>query len=76
MMSGVMGLKDISKPTTAEQVARVVHRALTARKPKPRYQVGWDVRSTALFLKPLPTRLRDWLIQLALKRGAKKNRPT
>jgi NAD(P)-dependent dehydrogenase (short-subunit alcohol dehydrogenase family) len=76
MMSSVLGLKDIGKPASADQVARVIHKALTARKPKPRYQVGWDVRSATLFLRPLPTWLRDWLIQLALKRGAKRNRPT
>jgi NAD(P)-dependent dehydrogenase (short-subunit alcohol dehydrogenase family) len=42
-------------------VARAVEHALTARRPKTRYPIGWDAR-LALMLNLLPDRLRDWLI--------------
>ena len=45
-----------------EEVAKVVVRALTARRPKTRYLVGQDAKMGALLVKLLPDRLRDWLI--------------
>jgi hypothetical protein len=41
-----------------EVVARAVAHALTARKPKTRYLVGWDARIAVLFTL-VPDRLRD-----------------
>lgn len=46
-------------------VARAVEHALTARRPKNRYLVGWDARFVALF-RLLPSRLRDWIIATQL----------
>ena len=45
-----------------EQVAKVVARALTDKRPKTRYLVGQDAKMGALLIKLLPDRLRDWLI--------------
>lgn len=46
----------------AEEVAKVVVRALTAKRPKTRYLVGRDAKITAMLLKFLPDRARDWVI--------------
>ena len=53
-----------------EVVARAVTHALTARKPKTRYLVGWDARIAVLFTL-VPVRLRDRVIlrQAGLARG-------
>jgi hypothetical protein len=45
----------------ADQVATVVARALTVRRPRTRYLVGTDARITAMVAR-LPDRLRDRLI--------------
>jgi NAD(P)-dependent dehydrogenase (short-subunit alcohol dehydrogenase family) len=46
-------------------VARAIEHALTARRPKNRYLVGWDARFVTLF-RLLPSRLRDWIIATQL----------
>src|SRR5207248_11203483 len=53
-----------------EVVARAVAHALTARRPKTRYLVGWDARIGVLFTL-VPDRLRDrvMLRQAGLARG-------
>jgi NAD(P)-dependent dehydrogenase (short-subunit alcohol dehydrogenase family) len=51
----------------ADRVARVVERALTARRPRERYMVGATARGR-LLLEALPTRLRDWLITQGVRR--------
>jgi NAD(P)-dependent dehydrogenase (short-subunit alcohol dehydrogenase family) len=43
------------------KVVEVVEHAMTARRPKTRYAVGWDARLW-LLLNLLPDRCRDWLI--------------
>jgi NAD(P)-dependent dehydrogenase (short-subunit alcohol dehydrogenase family) len=48
-----------------DTVARVVERALTARRPRPRYLVGWDARLQAS-LRLLPVRARDRVMARAL----------
>lgn len=48
-------------------VATAVEHALTAPRPKTRYQVGRDAKSVRLFAL-LPDRLRDWLIAWRLPR--------
>jgi NAD(P)-dependent dehydrogenase (short-subunit alcohol dehydrogenase family) len=45
-----------------ERVARVIERALTARRPRLRYPVGWDARIASLFNPQLFTRLVDRLL--------------
>ncbi len=47
-----------------DAVARVVARALTARRPRTRYLVGPDARLAARLVAPLPDRLRDALLRL------------
>jgi NAD(P)-dependent dehydrogenase (short-subunit alcohol dehydrogenase family) len=42
-----------------EAVARVVERALTKPRPRPRYLVGLDAKAQALMTRFLPDRLRD-----------------
>lgn len=44
-----------------EKVAAKIHHALTARRPRTRYLVGWDARAGALATH-LPDRWRDWLL--------------
>lgn len=45
-----------------ERVARTIARALTARRPRTRYMVGWDTRLVALLTALLPTKVVDRLI--------------
>ncbi len=51
-----------------EAVAYAVAHALTAKRPKLRYLVGWDAKMGALLKTLLPARLRDWVILRASKR--------
>jgi short-subunit dehydrogenase len=53
------------KGPTADLVAKAVCRAATARRPRTRYCVPWDVCAMSL-LAHLPTRIRDWLVQRAM----------
>ncbi len=52
----------------ADEVAIVVERALTARRPRARYLVGRDARRRA-FVERLPTRLRDRVYERVLLRS-------
>jgi NAD(P)-dependent dehydrogenase (short-subunit alcohol dehydrogenase family) len=52
-----------------DRVARVVERALTARRPRPRYVVGADARGMILAQAVLPTRLFDRILRRALGLG-------
>jgi NAD(P)-dependent dehydrogenase (short-subunit alcohol dehydrogenase family) len=45
-----------------ERVARVIHRALTARRPRIRYVVGWDAHLALLLTHLLPYRVLDWIM--------------
>jgi NAD(P)-dependent dehydrogenase (short-subunit alcohol dehydrogenase family) len=51
-----------------EKVARVVERALTARRPKARYLVGWDAWARAHIEAVLPDRVRDGIVVRVLRR--------
>jgi hypothetical protein len=51
---------------SAEIVARVVEKALTAARPKTRYLVGTDAKLRALMVKLLPDRLSDKVLTWAL----------
>jgi len=59
-----------------ERVARVIHRALTVRRPSARYLVGSDARMLVM-LEWLPTRLRDALFTwiLGLRSSSVTRRP-
>jgi hypothetical protein len=46
-----------------DHVAKVVHHALTAAKPRTRYLVGKDAKLTARLAWLLPDRAMDWLIR-------------
>jgi NAD(P)-dependent dehydrogenase (short-subunit alcohol dehydrogenase family) len=48
---------------TPLRVAEVVHRALTARRPRDRYLVGWDAQLLGRIAPPSPARLRYWVIR-------------
>jgi NAD(P)-dependent dehydrogenase (short-subunit alcohol dehydrogenase family) len=56
----------------ADEVAKAVAHALTAKRPKTRYLVGFDARVQAALAAVVPDRLRDGLIerQLRLPRSA------
>jgi NAD(P)-dependent dehydrogenase (short-subunit alcohol dehydrogenase family) len=54
-------LRSAARGMPADQVAAVVARALTVRRPRARYLVGVDARVTAMVAR-LPDRLRDRLI--------------
>lgn len=45
-----------------EKVARTVKKALQAGRPRTRYRLGWDSRSSALLMKLLPDRWFDRII--------------
>ncbi|MET9532953.1 MULTISPECIES: hypothetical protein [unclassified Streptomyces] len=49
-----------------EPVAAVVERALTASRPRPRYLVGTDARTTVALKRLLPTRTVDALLTRAM----------
>jgi hypothetical protein len=51
----------------ADDVARVVEKALTARRPRAAYYVGGDARFRMLF-ELLPARVRDAIIVARLRR--------
>ena len=48
-----------------QRVAEVIAKALTARRPRTRYIVGWDARLGILLRHILPDRAFDWLMQRA-----------
>lgn len=52
----------------SRDVARAIVRALSTRRPRARYVVGWDARLGIAF-SHLPDAWRDWLIGRALRRG-------
>jgi NAD(P)-dependent dehydrogenase (short-subunit alcohol dehydrogenase family) len=54
-------LRSAARGMPADQVAAVVARALTARRPRTRYLVGTDARVAALVAR-LPDRVRDRLV--------------
>jgi NAD(P)-dependent dehydrogenase (short-subunit alcohol dehydrogenase family) len=51
----------------ADEVAKAVAHALTAKKPKTRYLVGTDARIQAVLARAVPDRMRDGLITRQLK---------
>jgi len=70
-------LQDIRVPprsAPAERVARVVARALAARRPRTRYQVGWDARAGVLLARLLPGRALDWVLGTRRSRRANPQR--
>jgi NAD(P)-dependent dehydrogenase (short-subunit alcohol dehydrogenase family) len=52
-------VRDNVKGITSEAVARVVVRALTARRPRTRYAVGRDAKALTVLARLLPDRLLD-----------------
>ena len=51
------------KAIPAVEVARIVHRALTAARPRTRYLVGREARIAALLAWLLPDRALDWILR-------------
>jgi NAD(P)-dependent dehydrogenase (short-subunit alcohol dehydrogenase family) len=47
-----------------DKVAKTVARALSAKRPKTRYIVGWDARLAAFLTWALPNRAIDWLAMM------------
>lgn len=46
-----------------ERAVRAVVHALTAKRPKMHYFLGWDVRACFKIMKILPDRVRDWIVR-------------
>jgi NAD(P)-dependent dehydrogenase (short-subunit alcohol dehydrogenase family) len=67
-------LRSATRGMPADQVAAVVARALTIRRPRACYLVGTDARITAMVAR-LPDRLRDRLV-LSQSGGATRDRAT
>jgi NAD(P)-dependent dehydrogenase (short-subunit alcohol dehydrogenase family) len=57
-----------------DRVARVVERALRARRPRPRYVVGGDARAMILAQRVLPTRAFDRLLRRGMGLGRRGSR--
>ena len=59
---------DLGRPLMGHPggVARVVVRALQARRPSPRYLVGHDARAIAIYHSVVPAGVKDRLARLAL----------
>jgi NAD(P)-dependent dehydrogenase (short-subunit alcohol dehydrogenase family) len=53
--------RDFGAP--AEEVAKAVHHALTAPRPRTRYLVGSDARLSAMLAWLLPDRALDWIVR-------------
>ncbi|MBW2649022.1 MAG: SDR family NAD(P)-dependent oxidoreductase [Deltaproteobacteria bacterium] len=49
---------------SADVVAKAVAHALTAKKPKTRYVIGWDAKFGVFLSRFLPDRLLDWLTMI------------
>lgn len=47
----------------ADEVAATVEKALTARRPRPRYYVGMDARSTVPLVRFLPSTALGWVLR-------------
>ena len=56
-------LKMSEQGIPAVEVAKVVHRALTANRPRTRYLVGKDAKIAARMAWLLPDRAMDWMIK-------------
>ena len=50
-----------------ERVAKQIHHALTARRPRVRYLVGPDAKVQSLLIRILPARLRDGMLKRMVK---------
>ncbi|MEV6735102.1 MULTISPECIES: SDR family NAD(P)-dependent oxidoreductase [unclassified Streptomyces] len=59
-------LSDPTRFSGPERAATIVHRALTARRPRARYTVGMDARLAAPLIASLPYAISDPLKRLAL----------
>ena len=46
-----------------DRVVRAVVHALTAKRPKTHYFLGWQVRLSFKGMKMLPDRIRDWIVR-------------
>jgi NAD(P)-dependent dehydrogenase (short-subunit alcohol dehydrogenase family) len=54
--------------TPVSVVVKAVGHALTAKRPRYRYPVGWDAKLGILATKFVPARIRDWVIMLIWRR--------
>lgn len=58
--------KSMKRVAPVSRVVRAVVHALTARRPKRHYYLGWDVRVCFKGFKMVPECLRDWIILKAI----------
>ena len=56
----------IRTASPVERVVKAVVHALTARRPKAHYYLGWEVRASFRSLKMLPDGVRDWIVRKAM----------
>jgi NAD(P)-dependent dehydrogenase (short-subunit alcohol dehydrogenase family) len=55
--------RSLRTASPVERVVKAVVHALTARRPKAHYYLGWDVRFCHQGMNILPDRFRDWLVR-------------
>jgi NAD(P)-dependent dehydrogenase (short-subunit alcohol dehydrogenase family) len=58
--------ESIRTASPVDRVVRAVVHALTARRPKTRYYLGWDVRLPFKIFRMVPDRLRDQIVRRAM----------
>ena len=56
----------IHSVSSVERVVRAVVHALTAKRPKTHYFLGWEVWGCFKCLKMLPDRVHDWIVRKAI----------
>ncbi len=54
--------KNLKNPLSPEEVARVIVRAATARRPKERYYLPFSAHLQALMMHFMPARLKDAIL--------------
>ena len=55
--------RSIRTAAPVERVVKAVVHALTARRPKAHYYLGWEVRACFKCMKQLPDRMHDWIVR-------------
>ncbi len=61
-----VGISSGQRGADPDRVARAVWHALTARRPRTSYEVGWDAKVNCLLQTLLPRRLAEFLLQKSL----------
>ena len=58
-----------------KKAVRVIRRALTSRRPKARYLIGWEARMLIFMHRVLPVRIVDWISSKAVRILGRMSKP-